>query len=339
MENILSQQEIDALLKGISSGEIQTDAPPPAQIREVRRYDLTRHDRIVQGKIPAVDVMLDRFAHYLMATFTSAFRRMAEVTPASSGVKKFRDFLKSLPMPASIHLFRMEPLHGPGLLVLEPALVYLLIEFIMGGGQEGQLKIEGRDFTNIENRLIVRLVKEALRDLEKAWGMLQPVRVQFERSEMNPQFAAVMLPSDLVLCVHLDVEMEAAKGNLVLCLPFAFVEPFRDRLPGWGSDRQRKERLWLGYILDHLEEAKVLVSAELGGLTVRLKEILEMRVGQEIWLDGRADSLIPVKVEGTTKFLALPGHYNGRNAVRLMRTAREKEPQGQVQPSDHLGRR
>lgn len=339
MENILSQQEIDALLKGISSGEIQTDAPPPPEIREVKPYDLTRHDRIVQGKIPVVEVMTDRFAHHLMATFTSAFRRMVEVTPVSSEVKKFREFLRSLPMPASIHLFRMEPLHGPGLLVLEPALVYLLVEFIMGGGQEGQLKIEGRDFTNIENRLIARLVQEALRDLEKAWGVLQPVKVRFERSEMNPQFAAVMLPSDQVLCVHLDVEMDAAKGSLALCLPFAFVGPFKDRLPGWGSDRQHKERLWLEYILDHLEEAKVHVSAELGGLTVRLKEILEMRVGQEIWLDGRADGLVPVKVEGVTKFLASPGHYNGRNAVRVMKTVVEKNPQGQGQLSDRLGRR
>ncbi len=339
MENILSQQEIDTLLKGISSGEIQTEASPPTWTHEVRPYDLTRHDRIVQGKIPAVEVMTDRFAHHLMATFTSAFRRMAEVTPVSSEVKKFQDFLRSLPMPASIHLFRMEPLHGPGILVLEPTLVYLLIEFIMGGGQEGQLKIEGRDFTNIENRLIARLVKEALRDLEKAWGVLQPVRVQFERSEMNPQFAAVMLPSDQVLCVHLDVEMEAAKGSLVLCLPFTFVEPFRDRLPGWGSDRQRKERLWLGYILGHLEEANVLVAAELGGATVLLKEILGLQVGEEIWLDGRADGLIPVKVEGMTKFLALPGQYNGRNAVRVMKTVLENETQGHGQAPDRLGRR
>ncbi len=222
MENILSQQEIDALLQGISSGQVSTSKETPEESKAVKPYDLSHQDRIVQGRIPAVDVMTHRFAHHLMGTFTSALRRMVEVTPVSSEVKKFRDFLKGLVMPTSIHLFRVEPLPGVGMLVLEPNLVYLLIEFIMGGTLEGRLKIEGRDFTNIEMRLIQRLVREALGDLNKAWNSLQAVKVEYERSEMNPQFAAVLLPSDQVLCIHLEMEMEMARGFLVLCLPLAW---------------------------------------------------------------------------------------------------------------------
>jgi flagellar motor switch protein FliM len=329
VENILTQQEIDALMKGISTGEVPTEAEAPAKVLDVKPYDITRHDRIVQGKIPAVEVMIDRFAHQLMGTFSSAFRRMVEVTAASSEVKKFRDFLKGLPMPTSIHLFRIEPLRGLGLLVLEPNLVYLLIEFIMGGSWEGQLKIEGRDFTNIENRLIRRLVKEALQDLEKAWNGLHPVKVAFERSEINPQFAAVLPPSDLVLCIHLDVEMEMATGSLILCLPFAMVEPFRDRLPGLGSEPERKERVWMEYILDHLQETPVAVSVELGNIAVTVKDVLNLNVGDMLALNNAADGLLPVNVEGVVKFLAQPGRTSGKKAVRIAQVVGTNAPKGQ----------
>jgi flagellar motor switch protein FliM len=325
MENILTQEEIDALLKGISSGDIPTASHSAAA--EARPYDLTRYDRIVQGKIPAVEVMTDRFAHHLMGTFTSAFRRMVEVTPASSEVKQFREFLRGLPMPTSIHIFRIEPLNGKGLLVLEANLVYLLIEFILGGTWEGQVKIEGRDFTNIENRLIQRLVKEALQDLDKAWNVLQPVKVEFERSEINPQFAAVMLPSDKVLTIHIDVEMETASGTLILCLPFAMVEPFKDKLPGWGSDQQRKERPWMEHILGHLSQADVTISVELGNQKVTVEKILNLQVGDLLPLDRDEEGLLPVKVEGVRKFWARPGHSNGRKAVKIAQIVNGESPQ------------
>jgi flagellar motor switch protein FliM len=319
VENILTQEEIDALMKGISSGEIPTEGgTPPAEPDGVRPYDFTRHDSIVQGKIPAVEVMIDRFAHQLTGTFTSAFRRMVEVTPVSSEVKKFRDFLKGLPMPTSIHLFRLDPHPGMGLLVLEANLVYLLIEFIMGGSWEGQLKIEGRDFTNIENRLIRRVVKDALRDLEKAWNVLQPVQVEFERSEINPQFAAVLLPSDRVLCVHLDVQMEMASGTLILCLPFASVEPFRDRLSGLGSERESKERLWMEHMVTHVLDAPMTLSVELGSKAVTVQDILNLEAGQLLSFDNNLEGFLPVKVEGVTRFTAHPGHANGRKAVRVV---------------------
>lgn len=317
MENILSQQEIDALLQGISSGEVPISKEAPEDSQEVRPYDLSHHDRIVQGRIPAVDVMTHRFAHHLMGTFTSALRRMVEVTPISSEVKKFRDFLKGLAMPTSIHLFRVEPLQGVGMLVLEPNLVYLLIEFIMGGTPEGRLKIEGRDFTNIEVRLIQRLVREALGDLNRAWNSLQPVKVEYERSEMNPQFAAVLLPSDQVLCIQLELEMEMARGFLMLCLPLGMVEPYRDRLPGWGLDRERKEKSHTGSILAHLEETMVELSVELGSSWTTVGRILELKAGDTLWLEGGQGGLLPVRVEGVPKFMAQPGESNGKRAVRI----------------------
>jgi len=320
VENILSQQEIDALLQGISSGEVPTSKDTPDDSKAVKPYDLSHHERIVQGRIPAVDVMTHRFAHHLMGTFTSALRRMVEVTPVSSEVKKFRDFLKALVMPTSIHLFRVEPLPGVGMLVLEPNLVYLLIEFIMGGSLEGRLKIEGRDFTNIEMRLIQRLVREALGDLNKAWNSLQPVKVEYERSEMNPQFAAVLLPSDQVLCIQLELEMEMARGFLVLCLPLGMVEPYRDRLPGWGSDRERKERSHSACILAHLDETLVELSVELGSSWATVGKILELKAGDTLWLEAGHGGLLPVSVEGVPKFLAQPGESKGKMAVRIAGT-------------------
>lgn len=320
MENILTQQEIDALLKGIASGEVPIEPEPATDREDVRPYDFTKHDRIVQGKIPAVDAMSHKFAHRLMGTLTGAIRRMVEVTPLASEVKKFRDFLKSMAMPTSIHIFRVDPLQGSGLLVLEPNLVYLLLEFIMGGTLEGQLKIEGRDFTNIENRLIQRMVREALSDLNRAWNTLQPVKIELERSEINPQFAAVLLPSDPVLCIQFEVELETARGMLILCLPFMMVEPYRDMLPaGSAPEREKKTRTWSRYLKEHLWETQVEMSVDLGETVLPLRRVLELKAGEVLILEPYPGSLLPVKVETVTVFWAQPGAINGKKAVRVVR--------------------
>jgi flagellar motor switch protein FliM len=319
MENILTQAEIDALLKGIATGEVSLQGETPSQEQQVTPYDFSKHDRIVHGKIPAVDAMMDKFAHRLTTTLTSAIRRMAEVSPLASEVKKFRDFLKALAMPSSIHVFRVEPLQGVGLLVLEPNLVYLLIEFIMGGTPEGQLKIEGRDFTNIENRLIQRLVRDALGDLNEAWNSLEPVKIELERSEVNPQFAAVLLPSEPVLCIQLEVELELARGMLILCLPFTMLEQYRDRLPGSAPEREKKARLWTRHLEVHLMEAQVEVSVVLGDAMVPLGKIVEMKEGELLLLDSFPGKPLPVKVEGKTKLWAQPGELNGKRAVKIVK--------------------
>lgn len=319
MENILTQAEIDALLKGIATGEVDLQGKTSPEEQQVTPYDFLKHDRIVHGKIPAVDAIMDKFAHRLTSTLTSAIRRVAEVTPVVSEVKKFRDFLKSLAVPSSIHVFRVDPLQGNGLLVLEPNLVYPLIEFIMGGSPEGQLKIEGRDFTNIETRLIQKVVKEALGDLNEAWNSLEQVKIELERSEVNPQFAAVLLPSEPVLCIQLEVELELARGMLILCLPFGMVEPYRDRLPGSGSERERKARLCTKRLQEHLLEAQVEVSVVLGDAMVPLAKIVEMREGEVILLDSFPGKALSVKVEGKTKLWAQPGELNGKRAVKIIK--------------------
>ncbi len=335
MANILTQEEISALMTGISSGEVPTGQEASGDDASgVRAYDLAGHDRIVHGRIPAVEVMVDRWVHELTGTFTSAFRRMVEVMPSSPEVKRFRDFLGGLPVPASIHIVRMGPRHGPALLVLEANLVYLLVEFIMGGNREGQLTIEGREFTNIENRLIRRIAKEILGDLEAAWSVLQPAKVEVERVETNPQLAAVLLPSDQVLCIRLTVEMEVASGGMLLCLPLAMVEPFRDRLPGMGSQPAGGDRRWMSDVLGHVLDAPVTLSVELGGAGLTVQDILNLEVGHLLGLDQAVDGLLLVKVEGVPKFLAHPGHANGKKAVRVARLMSEDAAGGALGPQD-----
>ena len=319
MENILSQDEVDALLGGISTGEVPTEDDVSEEMPDVGDYDLTKLDRIVKGRIPAMEVMTDRYVRALMGTFSSALRRVVDVMHASTEVKKFRDFLKSLPVPTSVHIFRMEPSPMMGLLVLESSLVYVLIDHFMGGTGDTRMKVEGRDFTNIENRLIRKLVMEALRDLEKSWQILQPVQIFFERSEINPQFAVVVPPSETVLCISLDVEMEAVAGTLILCVPYSMVEPLRDKLLGWGTDREKKDRLWMEQLLSHLVKTNINLSVELGTRPMAIEDILHLKVGDTFELDRSAGDPIPVKVEGIPKFLAYPGHSNNRRAVQVLR--------------------
>lgn len=318
MENILSQEEVDALIQGISSGEVPIEEDTSGDDIEARPYDLTRQDRIIVGRIPAVEILKDRFCRKVRGTFTSALRRVVEITSISSEVKKFGEFLKILPVPTSIHIFRVEPLRGTALLVLESGLVFSLIELMMGGSGDGRVKVEGRDFTNIESRLIGRLVREALKDLETSWQSLEPVSLTLERSEINPQFATVMPETELTICLHMEMEVESAAGTFVLCLPYTMMDSYRNRLLGKDEKWPEAGGRWEKQLVEHLWETEVTLSVELGECRSTLREVLNLKVGDILFLEEGPPGPVRILVEGVLKFLGQPGRCNGKNAVKII---------------------
>ena len=317
MDNILSQEEVDSLMKGISSGDVSTEGDTPVNASEVQPYDLTRQERVVRSRIPFMEVLTNRFARQCRQTITSYLRHIVDITVVSSEVRKFGDFLRFLQNPTSIHLFRIEPLRGRALLVLDPNLVFVLIELFMGGSGESLVKIQGREFTNIEGRLMRKVVEGLLADLESVWHSLQPVNVKFERSENNPKLAAVMPPNEPVICVEMDVELEAANGSFHLCLPYSMLEPLRDKLLLADIDRGTTDAAWLKQVKNHLKETPVTVTAELGNLQMTVQDIMNLHVGDVLTLDPSPGDLLSLKVEGIPKFLCEPGQYKGMRAVKM----------------------
>jgi flagellar motor switch protein FliM len=229
MSKILNQDEVDALLRGISGGEIETEEEVAADTGGIVAFDLANQDRIIRGRMPVLEIINDRFSRLCTSALANTMRKRVDVNPISIDMSKFGDFMRSLPVPTSINIFKIDPLRGNALLVVDTRLVFSLVENFFGGAGS-QPKIEGRDFTPIEQSIIVKVVKIILANLEDAWRPVHEVSIELLRSEINPQFATIVPPSDVVVVISFEVELENALGSMVLALPYATIEPIRSKL-------------------------------------------------------------------------------------------------------------
>jgi len=318
MSQILSQEEVDALLRGVTDGEIETEMEYVPDESGIVPYDLTSQERIIRGRMPTLDIINQRFSRLFRNSLSSAIRKILDISAVSTDTVKFGEFVKSLPVPASLHIFKIEPLRGFALLVAESKLVFALVDTFFGGTGEAKMKIEGRDFTTIEQRMIKKVVLMVLEDLEAAWKPVHSVNMSFVRSEVNPQFAAIVPPTDVVVVIMFEVELDQVNGTLTICLPYSTIEPIIAKLrAGFQSDQLEVDQAWINRLRDRLSEASVEVVAELGTTTMSGKEFLDMRVGDVFSLDQDADDEMLIRVEGIPKFKGMPGVIKGNKAVRL----------------------
>lgn len=319
MEQILSQDEVDALLKGISGGEIEEpEEPLDAEALGYQTYDFTRQERIVQVKMPAMEVISDAFMRAVRTSLSNTLRRIIDLNSAPLELERFGAFVRTLPVPSSLQIFRMAPFRGNALIVLEPKLVFTLVENFLGGTGTRNVRIEGRDFTAIEQRLIRRVVNLLLSDLEKAWYSLQPLKVQYIRSEINPQFAKICQPEDVVLINRYDVDMDRAVGSITVCIPMSNLESVKGKLLTTYQREQSDEDINIKRILsENIKNIPVDFVAELGRATISAGEIMELVVGDIIQLERRTDDLLPAFVAGERKYMGTPGVHRGNNALLI----------------------
>ena len=327
MSNILSQEEIDVLLKGLSGGEIDTDrGVEQLEPGDVHPYDLTSQDRIIRGRMPTFEMTTEKFARLFRLSLSSLLRRVVGVTALSVEMMKFGEFLKTLPVPTSLHIFRMEPLRGSAIFVVESKVIFALVDILFGGSGQSSFKIEGREFTAIENRLIKRAVLSALADFEKAWKAILDVKISHQRSEINPQFAHIVPLTDVVVVVHFEIEMEFSSGIVSVCIPYSMLEPVREKLQaGFQSDALEVDREWANRFKDGLMSSKVELIVELGRSEVSGKEIVDLKEGDVIMLDRYRVDPLDIFVEGVQKLTAFPGIYKGSSAIQIAGTIQGKE--------------
>jgi flagellar motor switch protein FliM len=322
MSSVLSQSEVDALLKGISGGEfdVEEGGEGGGQMgdEEIIPYDLTSQDRIIRGRMPTLEIIHDRFVRMFRLTLSNALRKVVDISVRSTELIKFGEFLKTLPVPSSLNLFRMSPLRGNAIMVLETRLVFTLIDLFFGGTGELEVKAEGRDFSAIEQRMIKRVVTSALEDLQQSWRPVFPVQISFSRSEVNPQFVAIVPHSEVVVVVTFDVEMGRAPMSITLCIPYSMIEPIRAKLnAGFQSDQNEVDTTWLNRFRTNLQSAKVEALVELGRADMNVRDFLNLKVGDIVALDQEVDKPLTVTVEGISKFRGHQGSYKGRQALKV----------------------
>ncbi|MEW5773605.1 MAG: flagellar motor switch protein FliM [Thermodesulfobacteriota bacterium] len=323
MSKILDQDEVDALLRGLSGGEIEAEADIPEDDSGVVSFDLANQDRIIRGRMPVLEIVNDRFARLCTNALANAMRKRVDLNPISIDMSKFGDFMRSLPVPTSINIFKMDPLRGNALLVVDSRLVFALVENFFGGAGS-QPKVEGRDFTPIEQAIVDRVVKIALQNMEDAWRPVHEVHIELIRSEINPQFAAIVPPSDVVIVVTFEVELENAMGSLICCLPYATLEPIRSKLhASFQSERLEVDHAWIARFKERLLETPVEMVIELGRTQITGRQLLNMEIGDILLLDTDTEELLEAEVEGVKKFHGIPGMVKGNRAFQVVR---EEEP-------------
>lgn len=323
MSKILDQDEVDALLRGLSGGEIEAESDIPEDDSGVVSFDLANQDRIIRGRMPVLEIVNDRFARLCTNALANAMRKRVDLNPISIDMSKFGDFMRSLPVPTSINIFKMDPLRGNALLVVDSRLVFALVENFFGGAGS-QPKVEGRDFTPIEQAIVDRVVKIALQNMEDAWRPVHEVHIELIRSEINPQFAAIVPPSDVVIVVTFEVELENAIGSLICCLPYATLEPIRSKLhASFQSERLEVDHAWIARFKERLLETPVQMVIELGRTQITGRQLLNMEIGDILLLDTDTEELLEAEIEGVKKFHGIPGTVKGNRAFQVVR---EEEP-------------
>jgi flagellar motor switch protein FliM len=318
MEKILSQDEIDALLKGVVSGEVDTAPKEEAAGGGVKQYDLLNQERIIRGRMPTLELVNDRFIRRQSVAWTALLREAIDFVVVGTQVIKFGEFLKKVPMPSSLNVFHMHPLRGNALFVMDAFLVYLIVDYFFGGKGQTHVKPEGRDFTPVQLRIIRRLLSGALADLEKSWQAVLPVKVEYVRSESNPQFAMVVTASEIVVVVTLQIIIGETSRDLFVVYPYAMLEPIKEKLySGLVSDQVEQDGSWTQKFRDKLQDCTLPVAVRLGTATVTVRDVLNFSPGDVVLLDQRPGDPLDCYIEGYHKFQGSPGVYKGNHACRV----------------------
>lgn len=318
MSDILSQDEVDALLKGVQSGEIDTETARDRILAGVRPYDLTSQERIVRGRMPGLEIANERFARFFRNSVSNLIMKFVDISVHGIDVIKFGDFMKTVPFPSSINIFKMEPLKGYSLLVIEAPLVFAFVEFFFGSDRARHVKSEGRSFTSIEQRVIRRIVNIALNDLATSWNGIIPIRPEHIGSEMNPQFITIVTPSEIVIKIEIHLEVEDFTGKLFFCIPYSMIEPIKEKLySGIQADKFEIDQRWVARLKEIMLDSPVEVVAELGRVEITLKDLKNLKPGSIINLGKSVQDDVVVRVEGRPKFTATPGYSRGNQAVKI----------------------
>ena len=284
-EHILSQEEVDALLQGIT-GESQKLETDSGSTEGVRPYELANQERIVRGRMPTLEIINERFARNLRVGLFNFLRKSPEISIGGIKVQKYSAFLREIVVPTNFNIVSVRPLRGSGLIVCDPTLVFAVIDALFGGIGKFHTRIEGRDFSPTEQRVIQRLLEVLITEYRAAWHGVYPFDLEYQRSEMQPQFANIATPGEVVVSTSFTLEIGDTVGTIHFCIPYATLEPIRDVLYSTiQADSGEPDRRWINLMTAQIQSVEVELVAELAQAPATVEQLLSFKAGDFIELD------------------------------------------------------
>jgi flagellar motor switch protein FliM len=313
-DDILSQEEVDALLRGVS-GEADEQAPAE-DAGAVRPYDIGRQERIVRGRMPTLELINERFARLLRIGLYNFMRKSAEISVGTVRVLKFSEFLRNLVVPTNLNLVQIKPLRGTALVVVEPTLVFQIVDSLFGGDGRFHTRVEGRDFTPTEMRIIRRLLQVVFDEYQKAWEPIFELHFEYVRSEMNTQFANIATPTEVVVTTSFSIDLGAGSSDIHICMPYAMLEPIRNVIySAVQADRSDADSRWIGLLTQQVYGTEVEVVANLAHAKVNIGQLMALQPGDVISLD--LPDVVHALVDGVAVLECRYGVMNGQYALKV----------------------
>lgn len=314
-QDILSQDEVDALLYGVEDGRVDTEAAD-AEPGEAKSIDLANLERIVRGRMPTLEMINERFARHFRISLFNLLRRSAIISVQGVQTSKFAEYVHTLHVPTSLHLVHMRPLRGTALVVIDPRLVFRLVDNYFGGDGRFYSKVEGREFTPIELHVVDMLLAHVFNDLNQAWGPVMDIEFEHQSSEVNPQFANICSPTEVVVVSAFEVELEGGSGQIHVTMPYSMIEPIRSLLDaGIQSDRSDVDDRWNTSLKTEMQRAMVELTTVLVEKQMLLRDVITLQAGDVIPID--LPEQVNINAEGVPLLRGQYGTSNGLNAVKV----------------------
>lgn len=316
-KEFLTQDEVDALLKGVT-GEQHAEADKPDEGQAVRPYNLATQERIVRGRMPTLEIINERFARLMRVGLFNFIRRTAEISVGPVRVQKYSEFIHNLVVPTNLNIVQVKPLRGTALFVFDPNLVFLVVDNLFGGDGRFHTRVEGREFTQTEHRIIQKLLEVVFETYEKSWSAIYQVKFEHMRSEMHTQFANIATPNEVVITTTFTIELGAVSGDFHLCMPYAMIEPIRDILySSLQGDHMEADKRWVRLLSRQIQSAEVEMVANLGSAGLTLNQVSGLKVGDVIPLEIPTE--LTAEVDGVPVMECNYGVFNGQYALRVLR--------------------
>jgi flagellar motor switch protein FliM len=315
-DKMLSQEEIDALLNAMDSGEVSVEEEADeTSSSEVKSYDLTAQSLMLRDQFDALDEVYDKFVNLLNVSLTSTLQHHLEVKMVSKEIVKFGEFLQAFANPTGFSIYTMEPLIGSALMAVEPNLGFAIIDCMFGG--EGKPLKKIREFTQIEKHMMQKFYVEILQEMERAWKVAYDIRFIQKKTETKPEFVNLVSPGDLVLTFVISISGENFTGNIHICTPFLMLEPIKDKLSSRYLREKDRAHVFRDQLGTLLRDTEVNLVAELG-MTVRsIGQILEMEIDDIVQINTGPQDPVMIKVEGVPKYFGTPGVIKGNRAIQI----------------------
>lgn len=314
--DLLSQDEIDALLHGVDDGDIDANPEHEEIFKGIRSYDFTSQERIVRGRMPTLEMVNERFARLFRIALFNFLRRAAEISVSGIQVQKFSEFIQGLFVPTNLNVIRISPLRGRALVVMEPRLVFTAVDNFFGGGGQFYNKVEGREFTPTEMRIIRLILDMIFKDLTEAWKPVMDVEYEYINSEVNPQFANIVSPSEIVIVSTIRVELEGGGGDINIAMPYTMIEPIRELLDAVTSDRGEVDGRWQDSLRAEIMRSEVTLNSNLIEKEMSISDVIELKKGDVIPIEMPETVLL--EVERVPIFRGKLGLSDGNYAIEIL---------------------